>query len=66
MNATFQQALLATVVANLGFAATIIPAGLLSDRIGRRPVMLTGAVLVTVLALPLLNLLQDKRRLRTR
>ncbi len=33
----FRQALLATVLANLGFAATIVPAGLLSDRIGRRP-----------------------------
>ncbi|MPY54045.1 MFS transporter [Streptomyces acidicola] len=59
LNATFQQALVATVLANLGFAVTIVPAGWLSDRVGRRPVMLTGALLVTVLALPLLNLLQD-------
>ncbi|MFF3482953.1 MFS transporter [Streptomyces sp. NPDC002701] len=59
LNATFQQALVATVLANLGFAVTILPAGLLSDRIGRRPVMLAGALLVTVLAVPLLDLLQD-------
>lgn len=59
LDATFQQALIATVLANLGFAATIVPAGWLSDRYGRRPVMLTGAVLVVVLAVPLLNLLQD-------
>nr|WP_239157762.1 MFS transporter [Streptomyces sp. SID13726] len=59
LNATFQQALIATVLANLGFAATILPAGLLSDRVGRRPVMATGAVLVVALAVPLLNLLQD-------
>ncbi|GGN23815.1 MFS transporter [Streptomyces fuscichromogenes] len=55
----FRAALLATVVANLGFAAAILPAGLLSDRVGRRPVMLAGAGLVVLLALPLLGLLQD-------
>ncbi len=60
LNATFQQALIATVLANLGFAATILPAGRLSDRVGRRPVMLAGALLVTVLAVPLLNLLQHR------
>ncbi|MEU5193378.1 MFS transporter [Streptomyces scabiei] len=59
LDATFQQALLATVTANLGFAATILPAGRLSDRVGRRPVMLGGALSVTVLALPLFDLLQD-------
>ncbi|MGW7051422.1 MFS transporter [Streptomyces sp. NPDC054887] len=59
LNATFQQALVATVLANLGFAASILPAGAASDRIGRRTVMLTGALLVAVLALPLLNLVQD-------
>ncbi|MFV0132479.1 MFS transporter [Streptomyces sp. HMX87] len=59
LNATFQQALIATVVANLGFAASIIPAGALSDRIGRRAVMVAGAALVAVLAFPLLHLLQD-------
>ncbi|MET9520487.1 MFS transporter [Streptomyces sp. NPDC002994] len=59
LNATFQEALIATVLANLGFAASILPAGLVSDRLGRRTVMLTGALLVAVLALPLLNLVQD-------
>ncbi|GAB2557889.1 MFS transporter [Kribbella endophytica] len=60
LNATFQQALVATVLANLGFAVSIMPAGWISDRIGRRPVMMTGAALVVVLAFPLMNLLQDK------
>ncbi|HET6291764.1 MAG TPA: MFS transporter [Kribbella sp.] len=60
LNATFQQALVATVLANAGFALSILPAGWLSDRIGRRPVMATGAALVVVLAFPLMNLLQDK------
>jgi MFS family permease len=60
LNASFREALIATVLANLGFAASIIPAGLVSDRVGRRTVMLTGAVLVVLLALPLMNLLQDE------
>jgi MHS family proline/betaine transporter-like MFS transporter len=60
LGASFQQALVATVLANAGFALTILPAGVLSDRIGRRPVMLTGTVLIVVLALPLLNVLQDR------
>ncbi|MFF7122881.1 MULTISPECIES: MFS transporter [unclassified Streptomyces] len=55
-----RDALLATVPANLGFAAAILPAGLLSDRVGRRPVMLTGAVLVAGLAVPLFDLLQNE------
>lgn len=59
LNATFQAALAATVIANIGFALVIVPAGRLSDRVGRRIVMVTGAVLIAVLALPLINVLQD-------
>jgi MFS transporter, MHS family, proline/betaine transporter len=59
LHASFQQALVATVVANAGFTAAILPAGRLSDRIGRRAVMLTGALLIVALSWPLLNLLQD-------
>ncbi|MEU5364234.1 MFS transporter [Streptomyces sp. NPDC005925] len=59
LDATFQQALVATVLANLGFAASIIPAGVLSDRVGRRAVMTAGAVLVALLAFPLMHVLQD-------
>jgi MFS family permease len=59
LNASFQEALISTVLANAGFAATILPAGWLSDRIGRRWVMLTGTGLIVILALPLLNVLQN-------
>ncbi|MER5973349.1 MFS transporter [Streptomyces sp. NPDC002055] len=59
LHTTFRQALVATVLANLGFAAAILPAGALSDRIGRRAVMTTGAALAVALAFPLLNLLQE-------
>ncbi|WP_336794114.1 MFS transporter [Pantoea anthophila] len=54
----FNEALLIAVISNLGFAVTIIPAGMLSDRIGRRTVMVSAAILMLVLSLPLLNLLQ--------
>ena len=59
LNATFLAALTATVIANLGFALAILPAGALSDRVGRRAVMLSGAGLTALLALPLINVLQD-------
>lgn len=59
LGATFQQALAATFAANLGFAAAILPAGALSDRVGRRAVMLTGSVLIALTAVPLLHLLRD-------
>ncbi|MFF5705113.1 MFS transporter [Streptomyces sp. NPDC012794] len=59
LGASFHQALVATTLANLGFAAAILPAGILSDRVGRSPVMLAGALAVTLFALPLLHLLQD-------
>ncbi|WP_058960423.1 MFS transporter [Type-E symbiont of Plautia stali] len=54
----FNQALLIAVISNLGFAATILPAGILSDRIGRRTVMLLATFLLLVLAFPLLKVLQ--------
>ncbi|MFF4850797.1 MFS transporter [Streptomyces sp. NPDC001194] len=59
LGASLREALLATALANAGFAASILPAGALSDRIGRRPVMLGGALGVVLLALPLLRLLQS-------
>jgi len=54
----FNQALLIAVISNIGFAITIIPAGIMSDRIGRRTVMMIATVLLLVLALPLLKILQ--------
>lgn len=54
----FNQALLIAVISNLGFAATILPAGILSDRYGRRRVMLLATFLLLVLAFPLLKVLQ--------
>ena len=58
LHAGFNQALLSAVISNLGFAAAILPAGWLSDKIGRRRVMVTASVLLLLLAFPLLNLLQ--------
>ncbi|MEV5872697.1 MFS transporter [Streptomyces sp. NPDC052101] len=59
LHADVRQALLSATLANAGFAAAILPAGLLSDRVGRRPVLLAGAVLVTAMSVPLLDCLQD-------
>ncbi|MEU9145992.1 MFS transporter [Streptomyces sp. NPDC048349] len=59
LGSSFQQALAAGFVANLGFAAAILPAGALSDRMGRRAVMLAGSILVVLTAVPLLHLLRD-------
>lgn len=54
----FNQALLIAVISNVGFALTIIPAGIASDRYGRRMVMVTATILLLILALPLLKILQ--------
>ncbi|MEJ8321886.1 MFS transporter [Kosakonia sacchari] len=54
----FNQALLIAVISNIGFALTIIPSGILSDRIGRRAVMVIATALLLILALPLLKILQ--------
>ena len=56
----FNQALLIAVISNLGFAATIIPAGWLSDKIGRRRVMVAASVLILLLTFPLLKILQGE------
>lgn len=54
-----QTALLIAVISNAGFALTIIPAGMLSNRIGRRRVLMTATVLLLALSFPLLRLLQN-------
>jgi MFS family permease len=54
----FNQALLIAVISNIGFAVTILPSGMLSDKMGRRTLMVLAAVLLLVLALPLLKILQ--------
>ncbi|RLV04633.1 metabolite-proton symporter [Streptomyces griseocarneus] len=59
LGATFQQALVATCLANLGFALSILPAGALSDRVGRRPVVTAGAGLVVLLTFPLMRVVQE-------
>ncbi|MCC3772280.1 MFS transporter, partial [Streptomyces sp. UNOC14_S4] len=59
LGATFRQALVATCLANLGFALSILPAGALSDRVGRRPVVTAGAGLVVLLAFPLMRVVQE-------
>ena len=50
---------MATVLANVGFALTILPAGIISDKLGRKTVMLTAVAAVILFTFPLLHLLQD-------
>lgn len=52
-------AMAAAVLANLGFAAAILPAGRLGDRLGHRTVMITGLSLIALLSWPLLQVLRD-------
>ncbi|MCU5774778.1 MFS transporter [Erwiniaceae bacterium BAC15a-03b] len=59
LHASFQQALVATVLGNIGFALTILPAGRLSDRYGRRRIMLLAIAAVIVFTFPLLAILQQ-------
>ncbi|MBP2171063.1 MFS family permease [Erwinia toletana] len=59
LHASFQQALVATVLGNIGFALTILPAGRLSDRYGRRRIMLLAISAVIVFTFPLLAILQQ-------
>lgn len=59
LHATFLQALVATVLANVGFAIAILPSGWLSDKIGRKKVMMMAVLAVIILSFPLLHLLQN-------
>src|SRR5471030_1375172 len=59
LHATFLQALVATVLANVGFAIAILPSGWLSDKIGRKKVMMAAVLAVIILSFPLLHLLQN-------
>ncbi|PKE30868.1 metabolite-proton symporter [Rahnella sp. AA] len=59
LQATFLQALVATVLANVGFAIAILPSGWLSDKIGRKKVMMIAVLAVIILSFPLLHLLQN-------
>lgn len=54
-----RSALWAGVVANLVFIAVLPLWGMLSDRIGRRPVMVTSAIGMAVVSFPLNSYLQD-------
>lgn len=59
LHAAFLQALVATVLANVGFAIAILPSGWLSDKIGRKKVMMAAVLAVIILSFPLLHLLQN-------
>lgn len=55
-----QSALWASVVANLVFIAVLMPIGILSDKIGRKPLMIAFAVCAMLFSFPLDWLIQDQ------
>ncbi|MDV5226882.1 MFS transporter [Providencia rettgeri] len=60
LHTDFNTALLIAVISNVGFAVTILPAGMLSDKIGRRNIMVLATILLLVFSLPLLKILQSE------
>lgn len=60
LHTDFNTALLIAVISNVGFAVTILPAGMLSDKIGRRNIMVLATILLLIFSLPLLKILQSE------
>lgn len=55
-----QSALWASVAANLVFIAVLMPIGMLSDKVGRRPLMIVFAICAILFSFPLDWLIQDQ------
>lgn len=57
---SFQTSILIAVLGNLGFLVSILPSGVLSDKIGRKKIMMFGIVLILLITFPLLRILQSE------